>query len=125
MIACPTYTYTTEGEDEEDRNDNPITSYTHFEMEYSKSWVVDKKTTKNKYRRRLFTIDHDLILISHYGFFTCFSPWSQTYLDIASISKIELSNNASFEFDIYYNYSFYEQDYEEEGGQCRENDGME
>ena len=123
VIACPTYTYTTEGEDEDDFNDNTITLYTHFEVEHSRTWVVDKKTTKNKYKRRLFTIDHDLILISHYGLFTCFSPCSQTYLDIANISKIEPSNNASFEFDIYYNYSFYDQDYEEEeGGQCREID---
>ena len=121
MIACPTYTYTTEGEDEDDLNDNTTTLYTHFEVEHSRTWVVDKKTTKNKYKRRLFTIDHDLILISHYGIFACFSSCSQTYLDIANISKIEPSNNASFEFDIYYNYNFYEQEYEDGGGgQCRE-----
>lgn len=87
--------------------------FTNFEAGKYKTWIVTKITSKQKLRKRIFTIDHDEVLITHMSPFYCCSRCSArslTYIDIASIESIVMERDPPFSFTIKYLEDYYSDD---------------
>ena len=113
MVPCPSYNYNTSNSALDDTIDQTSYLFTNFEAGKYKTWIVTKITSKQKLRKRIFTIDHDEVLITHMNPFYCCSGCtarSLTYIDIASIESIVMERDPPFSFTIKYLEDYYSDD---------------
>lgn len=113
VVPCPSYNYNTSNSALDDSIDQTSYLFTNFEAGKYKTWIVTKITSKQKLRKRIFTIDHDEVLITHMSPFHCCSACSArslTYIDIASIESIVMERDPPFSFTIKYLEDYYSDD---------------